>query len=121
MGIAVALIGALMLKHLHLRLFPTLESCLIAVMAYFSYLFSNAFKSSGIVSLLFCGMTMKHYCFPNMSLKTKRTTKNMFRVLSQLGENFVFIYLGINFFAIDGKYYPIFTFFTLVILDFIIM
>ena len=115
-GIVIALIASLMLKHLQLRLFPSLESCLISVMAYFSYLFSNAFQISGIVSLLFCGMTLKHYCYPNMSLKTKRTTKYMFRVLSQLGENFVFIYLGINLFAIDGKYYFGLCFFTLVIL-----
>lgn len=103
-----------MLKHLQLRLFTSLESCLIAILAYLSYLLSNAFQISGIVSLLFCGMTMKHYCYPNMSIKTRSTTKNMFRVLSQLGENFVFIYLGINLFAIDGKYLFGLCFFTLV-------
>jgi hypothetical protein len=38
----------------------------------------------------------------------------MFRVLAQLGENFVFIYLGINLFAIDGKYLFGLCFFTVV-------
>jgi sodium/hydrogen exchanger-like protein 6/7 len=113
-GVIVALNAALMLKHLQLRFIPSLESCLVAVLAYFSYLLSNAFQISGIVSLLFCGMTMKHYCYPNMSLKTKMTTKNMFRVLSKLAENFVFIYLGINLFAIDGKYLFGLCFFTVV-------
>lgn len=119
-GVIVALNAALMLKYLQLKLFPSLESCMIAVLAYFSYLLSNAFQISGIVSLLFCGMTMKHYCYPNMSLRTKRTTKYMFRVLSQLGENFVFIYLGINLFAIDGKYYFGLCFFTVVSLQHVI-
>lgn len=113
-GVILALLCALMLKHFHLHYFPSLESCLISLVAYFSYLLSNAIQLSGIVSLLFCGMAMKHYCYQNMSMRTKRTTKYMFRVLSQLSENFVFIYLGVNLFIMDDRYYPGLIFFTLV-------
>ncbi|KAJ3024940.1 UNVERIFIED_CONTAM: monovalent cation:H+ antiporter, CPA1 (nhx1) [Siphonaria sp. JEL0065] len=42
---------------------------------------------------------LKHYAYDNMSQRTRRTTKYMFRVLSQLAENFVFIYLGVTLFA----------------------
>ncbi|CAG8541513.1 40946_t:CDS:2 [Gigaspora margarita] len=93
--------------------FPPIESCIVALMAYASYLFSNGCHLSGIVSLLFCGITLKHYAYDNMSLMTKRTTKYMFRVLAQLSENFIFIYLGLTLFTkptLDFK--PFFIFFT---------
>ena len=50
----------------------------------------------GIVSLLFCGITLKHYAYYNMSRRTQLTTKFIFQVLAQLSENFIFIYLGIT-------------------------
>lgn len=53
----------------------------------------------GIVSLLFCGITLKHYAYHTMSRRTQRTTKYMFAVLAQLSENFIFIYLGLNLFT----------------------
>lgn len=55
----------------------------------------------GIVSLLFCGIVLKHYAYHNMSKRTQRTTKYMFSVLAQLSENFIFIYLGLNLFTQD--------------------
>jgi sodium/hydrogen exchanger-like protein 6/7 len=105
-GIAIALFTAMLLKQSKLHYFSSLESCIIALLAYSSYILSNAAEMSGIVSLLFCGMVMKHYCYENMSLRTKRTTKYMFRVLSQMSENFVFIYLGVNIFTMTDPYYP---------------
>ncbi|KNC97506.1 sodium/hydrogen exchanger 3 [Spizellomyces punctatus DAOM BR117] len=116
-GIIIALIGALMLKHSRLHEFPSLESSIIALLAYSSYLLSNSVQLSGIVSLLFCGICLKHYAYNNMSIRTRRTTKYMFRVLSQLSENFVFIYLGVTVFTNlkDEVYRPGLIFFTLII------
>jgi sodium/hydrogen exchanger-like protein 6/7 len=51
------------------------------------------------VSLLFCGITLKHYAYFNMSRRTQLTTKYMFQVLAQLSENFIFIYLGLSLFT----------------------
>ncbi|KAJ1536820.1 monovalent cation:H+ antiporter, CPA1 (nhx1) [Nowakowskiella sp. JEL0078] len=104
-GVVIALIGALMLKHSKLHNYPSLESCLISLLAYSSYLLSNGIQLSGIVSLLFCGITLKHYAYDNMSLRSRRTTKYMFRVLSQLSENFIFIYLGVTLFTREGEVY----------------
>lgn len=104
-----------MLKHTHLYLYPSLESCLISLLAYSAYLLSNAIKLSGIVSLLFCGIGMRHYCYDNLSVRSKRTTKYMFRVLSQLSENFIFIYLGMSLFTEkDAVFYPGLIIFSLV-------
>lgn len=48
------------------------------------------------MSLLFCGITLKHYAYYNMSRRTQLTTKYIFQVLAQLSENFIFIYLGLS-------------------------
>lgn len=54
---------------------------------------------AGIVTLLFCGITLKHYAYYNMSRRTQLTTKYIFQVTAQLSENFIFIYLGLTLFT----------------------
>lgn len=49
--------------------------------------------------MLFCGITLKHYAYFNMSRRTQLTTKYIFQVMSQLSENFIFIYLGLALFT----------------------
>ena len=51
------------------------------------------------MSLLFCGITLKHYAYYNMSRRSQLTTKYVFQVLAQLTENFIFIYLGLTLFT----------------------
>ncbi|KAL7273617.1 monovalent cation:H+ antiporter, CPA1 (nhx1) [Rhizina undulata] len=98
-GVLVGIGTALLLKHTYIRRFPRIESCIILLVAYASYLFSNGCHMSGIVSLLFCGITLKHYAYYNMSRRTQLTTKYLFQVLAQLSENFIFIYLGLSLFT----------------------
>ncbi|ROW14922.1 hypothetical protein VPNG_03323 [Cytospora leucostoma] len=109
-GVAVGVAAALGLKYTYVRRFPKIESCLIVLIAYSTYFFSQAIKMSGIVSLLFCGITLKHYAYFNMSRRTQLTTKYLFQVLAQLSENFIFIYLGLSLFTgEDLDYKPLFT------------
>lgn len=49
--------------------------------------------------MLFCGITLKHYAYFNMSRRTQLSTKYIFQVLAQLSENFIFIYLGLSLFT----------------------
>ncbi|KAF2657432.1 sodium/hydrogen exchanger [Lophiostoma macrostomum CBS 122681] len=108
-GILVGFGASLMLKFTYVRRFPKTESCLIILVAYLTYFLSNAIHMSGIVSLLFCGICMKHYAYLNMSRRTQLTTKFVFQVTAQLSENFIFIYLGLSLFT-DNKleYQPLF-------------
>ncbi|KAK3375261.1 Sodium/hydrogen exchanger family-domain-containing protein [Podospora didyma] len=108
-GAVVGILTALGLKYTYVRRHPKTESCLIVLIAYGTYFFSQAIKMSGIVSLLFCGITLKHYAYFNMSRRTQLTTKYLFQVLAQLSENFIFIYLGLSLFT-DKKmiYQPLF-------------
>ncbi|KIJ60894.1 hypothetical protein HYDPIDRAFT_116570 [Hydnomerulius pinastri MD-312] len=99
LGVSFGLAMSLVLKHSSLSLYPSIESCLVALCAYTCYFFSNGLSMSGIVSLLFCGITLKHYAYHTMSRKTQRTTKYIFSTLAQLSENFIFIYLGLSLFT----------------------
>ncbi|KAG8900964.1 monovalent cation:H+ antiporter, CPA1 (nhx1) [Tulasnella sp. 408] len=109
LGVVFGLGCSLGLKHSNLNMYPGIESCLVALIAYTSYFFSNGLHMSGIVSLLFCGITLKHYAYHTMSRRTQRTTKYMFSVLAQLSENFIFIYLGLNLFTQDVQVFkPLF-------------
>ncbi|KAK0630677.1 putative sodium/hydrogen exchanger protein [Bombardia bombarda] len=108
-GAGVGILAALGLKYTYLRRYPKMESCIIVLIAYATYFFSQAVKMSGIVSLLFCGITLKHYAYFNMSRRTQLTTKYLFQVLAQLSENFIFIYLGLSLFTEkDLVYQPLF-------------
>ncbi|TRM63244.1 Sodium/hydrogen exchanger family-domain-containing protein [Schizophyllum amplum] len=99
LGVAFGLAMSLLLKHSALAHYPQIESCLVALSAYTCYFFSNGCQMSGIVSLLFCGITLKHYAYHTMSRRTQRATKYIFATLAQLSENFIFIYLGLALFT----------------------
>ncbi|KAI0481166.1 Sodium/hydrogen exchanger family-domain-containing protein [Xylariaceae sp. FL0804] len=98
-GVTVGVGTALMLKFTYVRRYPQIETCLIVLITYASYFFSQAVRMSGIVSLLFTGITLKHYAYFNMSRRTQLSTKYFFQVLAQLSENFIFIYLGLSLFT----------------------
>ncbi|KAI0772443.1 sodium/hydrogen exchanger [Trametes elegans] len=99
LGVVFGLAMSLVLKHSSLSLYPHIETCLVALCAYTCYFFSNGLSMSGIVSLLFCGITLKHYAYHTMSRRTQRATKYIFSTLAQLSENFIFIYLGLSLFT----------------------
>lgn len=98
-GALTGILTALTLKYSHVRRYPQIETCLVLLFAYATYFFSNGCHMSGIVSLLFCGMTMKHYAFFNMSRRTQIAIKYTFQLMAQLSENFIFIYLGLTLFT----------------------
>lgn len=67
------------------------------------------------MSLLFCGICLKHYAYHNMSRRTQLTTKFIFQVLAQLSENFIFIYLGLSLFTEQGlDFRPLFILVTVI-------
>lgn len=114
-GIVIGVGTAIILKYTHVRKYPKIEACIILLIAYASYFFSNGVKMSGIVSLLFCGITLKHYAYYNMSRRTQLTTKFIFQITAQLSENFIFIYLGLTLFTeTDLVYKPLFILVTIV-------
>lgn len=121
-GALIGVFTALGLKYTFVRRYPHIESSLVILTAYATYFFAQAIGMSGmcffvllpldllehdhlanpflgIVALLFCGITLKHYAYFNMSRRTQLTTKYFFQVTAQLSENFIFIYLGLAMFT----------------------
>ncbi|ORY02316.1 sodium/hydrogen exchanger [Basidiobolus meristosporus CBS 931.73] len=116
-GVGVGMLCALQLKFTELRRYPATESCIVIIVAYSSYFLANGIEISGIVSLLFTGISLKHYAYDNMSIKTRRTTKYIFHILCQLSENFIFIYLGVSMFTHENDVYkPFFIICTVIIM-----
>ncbi|KAL0398937.1 UNVERIFIED_CONTAM: Sodium/hydrogen exchanger 6 [Sesamum radiatum] len=73
-----------------------LECCLFVLFPYFSYMLAEGLGLSGIVSILFTGIVMKHYSFSNLSDKSQKFVSAFFHLISSLAETFVFIYMGFD-------------------------
>ncbi|CAN6690355.1 unnamed protein product [Malus baccata var. baccata] len=55
----------------------------------FSYMLAEGLGLSGIVSILFTGMVMKHYTYSNLSENSQRFVSSFFHLISSLAETFV--------------------------------
>ncbi|KAL5583334.1 hypothetical protein UlMin_015776, partial [Ulmus minor] len=73
-----------------------LECCLVVLFPYFSYMLAEGVGLSGIVSILFTGIVMKHYTYSNLSENSQRFVSAFFHLISSLAETFVFIYMGFD-------------------------
>lgn len=56
---------------------------------------------SGIVSIVFCGISMARYVLPNVSDNSKKVNKRLYHTLAYTFENLVFIFMGIGFVSFD--------------------
>ncbi|KAM0874479.1 hypothetical protein ACQ4PT_037397 [Festuca glaucescens] len=97
-GVGVGFISALLFKYAGLDIdnLQNLECCLFVLFPYFSYMLAEGLGLSGIVSILFTGMVMKHYTYSNLSDNSQRFVSSFFHLLSSLAETFVFIYMGFD-------------------------
>ncbi|XP_050206345.1 sodium/hydrogen exchanger 6 [Mercurialis annua] len=97
-GVGVGFISALLFKYAGLDIdnLQNLECCLFVLFPYFSYMLAEGLGLSGIVSILFTGIVMKHYSYSNLSENSQRFVSAFFHLISSLAETFVFIYMGFD-------------------------
>nr|XP_027085727.1 sodium/hydrogen exchanger 6-like isoform X3 [Coffea arabica] len=97
-GVGVGFTSALLFKYAGLDIdnLQNLECCLFVLFPYFSYMLAEGLGLSGIVSILFTGIVMKHYTFSNLSDNSQRFVSAFFDLISSLAETFVFIYMGFD-------------------------
>lgn len=97
-GVGVGFVSALLFKYAGLDIdnLQNLESCLFVLFPYFSYMLAEGLGLSGIVSILFTGVVMKRYTYPNLSESSQRFVSAFFHLISSLAETFVFIYMGFD-------------------------
>ncbi|KAK5983621.1 Sodium/hydrogen exchanger, partial [Trichostrongylus colubriformis] len=115
LGLGIGLLSALLFKHVDLRKTPSLEFALLLVFAYIPYGFAEALSLSGIMAILFCGITMSQYTQQNISPVTQITFRQTFRTISFVAETSTFAYIGMAFFTIKLNFQPSLIFWCIVL------
>ncbi|CAI0457872.1 unnamed protein product [Linum tenue] len=67
-----------------------------ALISFLMYMLAEGLGLSGIVSILFTGIVMKHYGYSNLSENSQRFVSAFFHLISSLAETFIFIYMGFD-------------------------
>ena len=112
LGVLIGLISAVLSKRMramprHARPRPPLELMLVVLFAGFSFGSADRAGLSGVMSLFFCAIVMRHYTFYNISLRAQRASRILFTTVSELAETCLSLLLGIAFVdyiivAVDG-------------------
>ncbi|XP_065496327.1 sodium/hydrogen exchanger 9 [Caloenas nicobarica] len=111
MGSSYAVVTALLTKFTKLCEFPMLEAGLFFLLSWSAFLSAEAAGLTGIVAVLFCGVTQAHYTFNNLSPDSKMRTKQLFEFMNFLAENVIFCYMGLALFTFQNHIFnPLFIF-----------
>nr|KAF6436426.1 solute carrier family 9 member A6 [Rousettus aegyptiacus] len=102
MGAATGVVTALVTKFTKLREFQLLETGLFFLMSWSTFLLAEAWGFTGVVAVLFCGITQAHYTYNNLSTESQHRTKQLFELLNFLAENFIFSYMGLTLFTFQS-------------------
>ncbi|XP_077361594.1 sodium/hydrogen exchanger 6b [Festucalex cinctus] len=109
LGVATGVVTALVTKFSKLRDFPLLETALFFLMSWSTFLLAEACGFTGVVAVLFCGITQAHYTFNNLSADSQDRSKQLFELLNFLAENFIFSYMGLTLFSFQSHVFnPLF-------------
>ncbi|XP_072301821.1 sodium/hydrogen exchanger 6-like [Eucyclogobius newberryi] len=109
LGVATGVVTAFISKFTKLRDFPLLETALFFLMSWSTFLLAEACGFTGVVAVLFCGITQAHYTYNNLSPDSQDRTKQLFELLNFLAENFIFSYMGLTLFSFQSHVFnPLF-------------
>ncbi|XP_075708683.1 sodium/hydrogen exchanger 7 isoform X2 [Rhinoderma darwinii] len=109
MGVCTGVSTALVTKFTKLHCFPLLETALFFLLSWSTFLLAEACGFTGVVAVLFCGITQAHYTYNNLSPDSRIRTKQLFEVLHFLAENFIFSYMGLALFTFQKHVFsPVF-------------
>nr|ALP46546.1 vacuoloar Na+/H+ antiporter 1 [Eschscholzia californica] len=97
LGVFAGLLSAYIIRKLYFGRHSTdREVALMMLMAYLSYMMSELFQLSAILTVFFCGIVMSHYTWHNVTKQSQITTKQTFATLSFISEIFIFLYVGMD-------------------------
>ncbi|NXG33736.1 SL9A9 protein, partial [Dromaius novaehollandiae] len=98
----IAFIFQHLTKFTKLCEFPMLETGLFFLLSWSAFLSAEAAGLTGIVAVLFCGVTQAHYTYNNLSADSKVRTKQLFEFMNFLAENVIFCYMGLALFTFQN-------------------
>ncbi|XP_037543241.1 sodium/hydrogen exchanger 6 [Nematolebias whitei] len=109
LGVVTGVLTSFVTKFTKLRDFPLLETALFFLMSWSTFLLAEACGFTGVVAVLFCGITQAHYTYNNLSPESQDRTKQLFELLNFLAENFIFSYMGLTLFSFQSHVFnPLF-------------
>jgi sodium/hydrogen exchanger 8 len=108
LGILSGLIAGLVFKSVAFRDAWLLEFSLYILVMYVPFFVAEVLHLSGIVTILFCGISARRYAEPNLSREVSRLADGFFHVFAHLAETAIFLELGLSVFGLQshGNFYP---------------
>lgn len=104
LGLAFGLISAFVSKFFtSFKESPPKEVFLILLFSYLSYILSEMWGLSAIMTLFVCGVAMSHYTYHNISKQSQKGSVMTINTLGHAAEAFLFIYLGIGIYTTDQE------------------
>ena len=98
-GAAIAALGAFVFKVCRIAKedgsTASTEVAIMTLFVWISYLLPEALEMSGICAILFAGIFMKKYMFPNLSHHGQELADGIFELFASLAESTTFVFLGI--------------------------
>lgn len=104
-GILLGVGVAYLFKCVDMRHNALLELALYVFLLYVPYLVGEILGLSGIVVVLFSGITAKTYCLPNLSEITNINSDFIFRLVAFLAETTIFLELGLSVVDLTGSFH----------------
>mmetsp|Transcript_16230 Transcript_16230/g.26401 ORF Transcript_16230/g.26401 Transcript_16230/m.26401 type:complete len:651 (-) Transcript_16230:806-2758(-) len=89
-------------KQIDMRHNRLVEISVLIVLMYIPFLIAEILHLSGIVTILFTGITANRYVLPNLSSITKVNADMVFRLGAHLAETAIFLELGLSVFGMVG-------------------
>ena len=103
-GIGCGLMCCLLMKFTDLKQYHNYEIVILFLTAFGSFALSESIEwtgggLSGIMSLFFCGITLSHYNFFNLSEASQVSSSYVFETMAYISETIVFAYIGTSIFS----------------------
>eukprot|EP00049_Salpingoeca_infusionum_P005366 m.91377 g.91377 ORF g.91377 m.91377 type:complete len:829 (+) comp12945_c2_seq1:183-2669(+) len=95
MGIVHGLVAAFITRFLVTGSVRFLEPMILIVVGYLSYINAELFHFSGIVSIMVCGMMLRHYASKNISKDSRTSVEYFLKLIAGTAETIVFVLLGV--------------------------
>ncbi|CAH8621124.1 unnamed protein product, partial [Schistosoma rodhaini] len=78
------------------RIKSRLNAFSLLLLAYFSYIMADCVGWSGIISMIGCGLIQAAYAFHNLDRNSITMVRNLTKVVSEMSESVIFLFLGIE-------------------------
>lgn len=101
LGLASGMLSAFILKTNDLRKHRMLELSFYLLVMYWPFFVAEAIGLNAIVTILFTGMSARHYASKNLSVESGESSKLLFRVVSHVCEAVIFLQIGLSLFGLQ--------------------